>query len=158
MLTGTHLLQSCGIVLCEIETAEHQEQLFAINFNCFNTLNNPHPTPLPSHCYHPHHYCYRYPYSLFLSSCVSFSVFILLFHDSIFLPCFCPFLPSLSGSPLQPSLHCWYPSGLLSVLSRLDSWCSSLAFPPQISSYPLSSITLSNSDRHWGCQPVKEEN
>lgn len=41
MLTGTHLLQSCGIVLCEIETAEHQEQLFAINLNSFTTLKVP---------------------------------------------------------------------------------------------------------------------
>ena len=32
-LTGTHLVQRCGIVLCEIETAEHQEPLFAINFS-----------------------------------------------------------------------------------------------------------------------------
>lgn len=48
MLTGTHLLQSCGIVLCEIETAEHQEQLFAINFNCFNTLKPLLPPPLLS--------------------------------------------------------------------------------------------------------------
>lgn len=49
MLTATHFLQSFGIVLCEIETATHQEELFEINFKCFSTLKPPPPylPPLP---------------------------------------------------------------------------------------------------------------
>lgn len=50
MLTGTRSLQSCGVVLCEIETAAHREQLFAIDLNCFTPLK-----VAPPHHHHPHH-------------------------------------------------------------------------------------------------------
>lgn len=55
---------------------------------------------------------------------------------------------------------CWYPLGLLSVVSRLDSWRPALASPPQASLIliPPPSIILSSSDRHRGCEPVKEQN
>lgn len=45
--------------------------------------------------------------------------------------------PYMSISYLQTSLPCWYPSGLLSVMSRLDSWRQGLAsFPPTSLSHP----------------------
>ncbi len=163
MLTGTHLLQSCGIVLCEIETAEHQEQLFAINFNCFNTLKASPTSAIPTVPSPPYFSVTSnyilfllLPLSLFLSSSlsVSFASFSLSFsHLSS---------PSLSISLLQLSLRCWYPLGPLSVMSRFDSWRPGMASPPQASLIlippPPSSITLSSSDRHQGCQPVKEQN
>lgn len=48
MLTGTRSLQSCGVVLCEIETAAHREQLFAIDLNCFTPLKVAPPTTTPT--------------------------------------------------------------------------------------------------------------
>lgn len=139
MLTGTHLLQSCGIVLCEIETAEHQERLFEINFKCFNTLK-PAPTP-PKHIRaHTHTHYANMSFHLrraYLQLHVSpFLISPFVCPSSPFLPplsfsltCFCP--PCLSSVSLLLQLpeHCWYPVGLLSITSRLDSRRPALASP-----------------------------
>lgn len=93
------------------------------------------PLPLPS----PRFLLLRIfqlPQAIFLLSLIPF-ISLSLSLVSLFCSSFCLFSllfsPSLSTSLLHLSLHCWYPLGLLSVVSRLDSWRPGLASPPQAS-------------------------
>lgn len=144
MLTGTHLLQSCGIVLCEIETAEHQEQLFAINFKCFNTLKAP-PPPLPS----PHSFFLAFTRNLpmFFLLCPSLVLFVSLVFQSFFIAFVLSFLVCLPSStvfallvslrPAERHVQAWQ------LPSRLGFSSTGLSHP-----HPPTDITLSSSDRH----------
>lgn len=168
MLTGTHLLQSCGIVLCEIETAEHQERLFEINFKCFNSAN----THTFTHTHNAallHHRSQHAvpsppPPPRLISLCLSFISLRLRCFSLFVLPVSC-----LRGS-FSHRRRRRDPTSLLSVTSTLDSPRPALASPttglplscsqpPYFSTSSLSpsSITLSSSDSHRG-QSAKEQN
>lgn len=108
MLTGTHLLQSCGIVLCEIETAEHQEQLFAINFSHFNTLN------IPPTSYHTQFYFFQTFKSVSHLHLLHFSTFLFLTSSPVtfsYLSIFSVFVPSF--------LVCFSVYTILSLLASI---------------------------------------
>lgn len=153
MLTGTHLLQRCGIVLCEIETAEHQQRLFEINFKCFNsahththTLAHTHSALLHQRSQHavpppppPHHISLRLSFISLRLGC--FALFVL--------PVSC-LLRSFNHRRRRRE-----PTGLLSVTSTLDSprpaWASTTTGHPRSSSSPCSS------DSHQGAASQRAE-
>lgn len=141
-----HICSRAVELLCEIETAEHQEQLSAINFNSSNTWKTwPHRHFSPTFIYF--HY---FPNS------------VLLFFPNVI-------LFSLSFSPLSvfpfsffvplPSLLCWYPTSLLSYTSRVWQLTFRLGSPTtglHHALVPLPDVTLSSCDRQWGFQSVSQ--